>query len=543
MTTAPHLKAEQLKNEGNDLFVRKDYAAACKKYTEAIALDDKNAILNLDACDDATKATELDPAYAKAWARLAMAHMGIQCAKSAAKELQKALDALPADDTIPAVRKQRAEYTARLEAAKNQPERLSKQMWSRAWQWLGMQDVPDADLPWNRTADKLDGMEKAGFGNSSAYIIDYSRLQWERGLQILDELMVFRGLSHWVSRPNMNAGADSDSDDDRLGIVDTELGCIEHLSEALFTDHRTLRYMKDVSFLDKYVQQFAYECHLTGGWGTGGPRKVIQEATDRFNAGGHDAVRHGLELTIRNWVILGFIQVNHMDDAEHGQDYYTSALEVMEWAYQLWSNVPLPKRGYLFQPSYIRTVKCLRLEAYMAAHKKDPGPNSKFPLKEIRTAAEQLLGELLPILEDQPTCPKDGSKWTHLAFVRYPLGARAFSYLHDALETNRREGRTPRMHESFALGAQDYLKAAEFFPEDDEYHVLYLHCAFKMLLEIGRPAGEILDLLDRIHDLLPKMKEIWKISLVGPTQARDKKFEEDMKIRDDLLKSIEEGLQ
>ena len=45
MTTVPHLKAEQLKNEGNDLFVKKDYAAACKKYTEAIALDDKNAVL------------------------------------------------------------------------------------------------------------------------------------------------------------------------------------------------------------------------------------------------------------------------------------------------------------------------------------------------------------------------------------------------------------------------------------------------------------------------------------------------------------------
>lgn len=79
--------AEKLKEEGNKLFVKKKFAAAAIKYTEAIALDGQNAVLYanrsacrlslkqfLDAKDDAKQATKLDPEYAKGWTRLASAH-------------------------------------------------------------------------------------------------------------------------------------------------------------------------------------------------------------------------------------------------------------------------------------------------------------------------------------------------------------------------------------------------------------------------------------------------------------------------------------
>jgi hypothetical protein len=47
--------AVQLKDEGNELFRRQDYVGALAKYTEAIALDDKNAVLyaNRAACNHA----------------------------------------------------------------------------------------------------------------------------------------------------------------------------------------------------------------------------------------------------------------------------------------------------------------------------------------------------------------------------------------------------------------------------------------------------------------------------------------------------------
>jgi hypothetical protein len=38
-------QADRLKAEGNALFVKKDFAGAYKKHTEALAYDDKNAIL------------------------------------------------------------------------------------------------------------------------------------------------------------------------------------------------------------------------------------------------------------------------------------------------------------------------------------------------------------------------------------------------------------------------------------------------------------------------------------------------------------------
>jgi len=49
--------AVHLKDEGNALFVKNQYAAAILKYTDVIALDDKNAVLfgNRAACRLALK--------------------------------------------------------------------------------------------------------------------------------------------------------------------------------------------------------------------------------------------------------------------------------------------------------------------------------------------------------------------------------------------------------------------------------------------------------------------------------------------------------
>ena len=38
-------RAEQLKTDGNALYVRNDFPAARSKYTQAIKLDDSNAVL------------------------------------------------------------------------------------------------------------------------------------------------------------------------------------------------------------------------------------------------------------------------------------------------------------------------------------------------------------------------------------------------------------------------------------------------------------------------------------------------------------------
>lgn len=50
-------EAEKLKAEGNTFFTKKDYASAIVKYSKAITIDEKNAILfaNRSACQRALK--------------------------------------------------------------------------------------------------------------------------------------------------------------------------------------------------------------------------------------------------------------------------------------------------------------------------------------------------------------------------------------------------------------------------------------------------------------------------------------------------------
>lgn len=52
MPTDNKTRAAQLKDEGNKLYVKKDYALAYSKYSEAIDLDPNNAVLyaNRAAC-------------------------------------------------------------------------------------------------------------------------------------------------------------------------------------------------------------------------------------------------------------------------------------------------------------------------------------------------------------------------------------------------------------------------------------------------------------------------------------------------------------
>ncbi|KAJ2927404.1 hypothetical protein H1R20_g9695, partial [Candolleomyces eurysporus] len=79
--------AVQLKEEGNLLFKQKNYDAAIRKFSEAIALDPRNAAFygNRAACfyflgrfhdviTDSQTALQLNPRYAKAWLRKADAH-------------------------------------------------------------------------------------------------------------------------------------------------------------------------------------------------------------------------------------------------------------------------------------------------------------------------------------------------------------------------------------------------------------------------------------------------------------------------------------
>ncbi|KAF9262661.1 hypothetical protein L218DRAFT_867341, partial [Marasmius fiardii PR-910] len=129
--------AQKLKDEGNALFTRKDYASAIVKYTEAISPDQDNPILyaNRSACqlnlrqeqypiDGAphycsNQATELNPSYGKAWARLATAKDALRQPWNSVKAWQSAIDSLPkySESLTESGRRQKLEYETGLAGA------------------------------------------------------------------------------------------------------------------------------------------------------------------------------------------------------------------------------------------------------------------------------------------------------------------------------------------------------------------------------------------------------------------------------------------
>ncbi|GFF37913.1 hypothetical protein IFM51744_03621 [Aspergillus udagawae] len=98
-------KAEDFKRQGNEATRKKLHQRAVELYTEAVKADPGNVVYrnnrsgalydlgkNQEALDDALIATKLDPTYAKAWARLGLAHLRLGRGKRAKEALQHAIE-------------------------------------------------------------------------------------------------------------------------------------------------------------------------------------------------------------------------------------------------------------------------------------------------------------------------------------------------------------------------------------------------------------------------------------------------------------------
>ena len=61
----------------------------------------------------------------------------------------------------------------------------------------------------------------------------------------------------------------------------------------------------------------------------------------------------------------GFIEENLKGNVESALEFYTSALEILRWGTELFQDVAESDRGVIFKSTFIRGVKCLRLNALM----------------------------------------------------------------------------------------------------------------------------------------------------------------------------------
>ncbi len=67
-----------------------------------------------------------------------------------------------------------------------------------------------------------------------------------------------------------------------------------------------------------------------------------------------------------------FIQDSLADGTDAALDFYTSALEVLQWGNVLWKDVSPEDKGASFRESFIRGVKVLRLDAFIKVHQRQP---------------------------------------------------------------------------------------------------------------------------------------------------------------------------
>ncbi|KAI0937103.1 hypothetical protein AcV5_005078 [Taiwanofungus camphoratus] len=304
--------------------------------------------------------------------------------------------------------------------------------------------------------------------------------------------------------------------DDR---IEGNLNAITDISNGILRDERVF-HMDTSDWLIRLNTQSEFEGNVLGGWARGGVKIVQEEAAERLKSHGWDAVRSALSVTIRAWLMSGYLSHKNDSSQERALQLLNSAVSVLEWGASLWRNIPKEERGVIFEKTFVRGVKRLRIEAYMKACK-NAGPTSSYNVEELMTMARDMIDDV----DANP--PTEFSKYDPgyvLSFWQYPkagaLAALGFCQMKRAVilkndETEENHVEIARSY--FAEAAHSYMTAAETYPEDDELHVYFLKIAFETFWHRGLPLRESLPLCALIRGGVPKARKIWGYSVFSRT--------------------------
>ncbi|KAG7091316.1 hypothetical protein E1B28_010360 [Marasmius oreades] len=477
------------------MFARKDYASASVKYTEAIALDEKNPILYanrsacrlhlkqfLDAATDALMATKLNPYYGKAWARLATAKDALGQPEASTLAWQEAIDTLPKENLTESERKQKSEYETGLAAASKALEALNLGA-DQSGRFLFKNDERSL-LPWMCALAMIPQLERERKFESSAWTISQAYLSLEQG-------------NEWMNEMKTQARGGDESTRVRLKVI-------EFFSNAIMLDSRAF-HVGDPDWGKKFNLQMRIENSHHKSWAPFGPEKLFREVEDRLAREGWESVRPALSTTVRSWIMFGFLEGitrrNYTSEAEH----MIRAIDVIKWGRETWKNVPSEDRGVIFLDSFLRGVQKLHIEALVkvCATEKDI-PIKLQRLEDLLKAAEEMIkgidGSQAPARQDGPS--------SAAAFYYYPrgyaLGAKAFYYGRKAELTDTEQAR--KLH---AQAFFNYVRATKDIPEDDEQHALYLKAAIEHMIKAGAPVGVQLKCMEKLRLSIERMGQIW----------------------------------
>ncbi|KAJ8093018.1 hypothetical protein PM082_011339 [Marasmius tenuissimus] len=237
-------RAQSLKDEGNKLFIAKNFDAAMGKYDEAIALDDRNPILfanraacrlslrrYMDAVADAAKATELDPNYSKAWARLGTAYDELRQFDQSEEYWKKALETLPRGNLTEAELKQKEQYEKNHAASKRSMEDMKNEAKHCV---SGTTACPKNQMPGVRALEMKAQLERERKYDSSAWAIASAYEQFQKGTKQMDD---FRTHGPMMAMFNVQS--------------------IENITNAVLCDRRVLQ-CTDSAWVEKVRRQSMY---------------------------------------------------------------------------------------------------------------------------------------------------------------------------------------------------------------------------------------------------------------------------------------------
>ncbi|KAF6754224.1 hypothetical protein DFP72DRAFT_899716 [Ephemerocybe angulata] len=499
-------ESERLKGLGNELYQKGEHDAAHHKYSEAIKKNPKNAVLYanraavllatkqyLNALYDCEKAVQLDPAYSKAWGRLATAQHALASYPQAVEAWDQALSTLPATDRTPAQDAMELQFIQGLKKSYRAVQGPVETNISV----LKKDELEEGLLPWDM-ARKLKARKEAEGKPSCVPMINAANEELEEAMELLS----------LVQRKKSPQG---------LEMSRGPVKVLEWFTNSTLSDDRIFHVKEGAqSWMMRMEKQCHYENTHWKGWGeSGGPSLIKGEALKMLKKEGWNGVRPALAITVRIWIFLAHFRAKMFGQRDFAHEFYTNALDVLEWGRKTWPNAATHERGVIFEKTFIRGVKKLALENMhgIVATKKKDAPIS---LQELIEAAQELSEDFRtnPPASGAHTAP------TILSFWYYPNATAqsilGWCYLEQALGVYPHNPEDPNAPPSPAekeslltTAAECYLTAARYIPPDDELHMQFLRKHLECLCARRRPLRETLPVCRRMRELGPDVMEIW----------------------------------
>ncbi|THH15973.1 hypothetical protein EW146_g4601 [Bondarzewia mesenterica] len=270
---------------------------------------------------------------------------------------------------------------------------------------------------------------------------------------------------------------------------------------------------------------------------------IIAEIRRLFNQGSWDLVRPAIDTFVRCSILKAFNKDGHKKTDAASVRLYDKVLAIQRWGRQQWSDVPRDDRGTVFDDTFVRGVRALRLDAYMEAWCQDK-TSQEFTLQGLLEEADDLIEEIRNGPRLQTQSPGFNMAYTDyiegqaLAFVF--LDMKGFYYCQYPRLEKHSDVDDPKVAAFFKRSAECYFEAAEKYPEDDEDHVWWLHVGLNVYLESGVVLRQSMPVMERIRSVIPKMKRIWEHSSMA-REGRDDALQQILWMEEDARKAIEEG--